>query len=111
MVVFRVVRPSEASAEPKICGELDVFWLNIAVDEAHLVHTVHCAHQLAVHNLKYDNCQSPSPKSSLPTPNPNPKPKEVPKPKVQLGIRGDTKITILNIKWQKLSGPSLFYFL
>ena len=51
LVVFRVVRPSEASAESKVC-ELDVthfvnesvVWLFVAVDEAH---AVHCAHQLA----------------------------------------------------------------
>ena len=54
LVVFRVVRPSEASAESKVCEldvthfvNQDVVWLNVAVDEAHLVDAVHSADQLA----------------------------------------------------------------
>ena len=53
LVVFRVVRPSKAGAESKV-SELDVthlvnqnvVGLDVAVDEAHLVHAVHGADQL-----------------------------------------------------------------
>ena len=64
LVVFRVVRPSKASAEPKV-SELDVthlvnqdvVWLDVAVDESHLVHAVHGADQLTdvEPDMEYDN--------------------------------------------------------
>lgn len=54
LVVFRIVRPSEASAESKV-SELDVthfvnkdvVGLDVSVDEAHLMHAVYGADQLA----------------------------------------------------------------
>lgn len=54
LVVFRIVRPSEASAESKVCEldvthfvNKDVVGLDVSVDEAHLMHTVYGADQLA----------------------------------------------------------------
>ena len=53
LVIFRVVSPSEAGAEPEvreldvtIVVKEDVVRLDVAVDEAHLVNTVHSTHQL-----------------------------------------------------------------
>ena len=53
LIVFGVVGPAEAGAESKV-GELDVpvgvdqdvVGLDVPMDEAHLVHAVHRAHQL-----------------------------------------------------------------
>ena len=54
LIIFGIMRPSEASAETKV-RELDVTELinedvvrfDVAVDEAHLVHAVHGTDQLA----------------------------------------------------------------
>jgi hypothetical protein len=53
LVVLGVVRPTEAGAEAKVCEldvtvgvDEDVVRLDVAVDEAHFVDALHCAHQL-----------------------------------------------------------------
>ena len=53
LIVFGVVSPSEAGAETKVSEfdvtiaiNEDVVWLDVSVDESHLVNTVHSTDQL-----------------------------------------------------------------
>ena len=53
LVIFRVVSPPKPSAQSEVCQldvavavDQDVVRLDVSVDEAHLVNTVHCADQL-----------------------------------------------------------------